>query len=246
MNSQDYRQAHATLNLPSRRLKGQKIERLLQLDHRPRMQRMLEVGTGSGGIAHYFAAHPELNYSVDAVDVKDNRVMTEGYRYTPVQGTHLPFEEQTFDVVLSNHVIEHVGDIEAQMDHLRELRRVLKIGGVGYFAVPNRWMLVEPHYKLAFLSWLPHGWRTPYLRLCGKGGCYDCEPLQKAQVESMFKEVGLNAQNIGVQAIRTTLELEKAGTLAHRLSQRIPSWLIGLFSGVIPTLVYCFTREEHG
>lgn len=37
-------------------------------------------------------------------------------------------------------------------------------------------MLTEPHYKLKFLSWSPRRWRSPYLRLMGKGTFYDCEP----------------------------------------------------------------------
>ena len=66
-------------------------------------------------------------------------------------------------------MIEHVGDESAQLHHLAELRRVLSKAGIGYLAVPNRWMVVEPHYRIAFLSWLPRGWRSPYLRLLGKG-----------------------------------------------------------------------------
>ncbi|MGH8399236.1 MAG: class I SAM-dependent methyltransferase, partial [Gammaproteobacteria bacterium] len=145
---------HAVLDLASRRLKGLKIERLLDLPSRPQPLRILEVGTGSGGIAHYFGTHPQLHCEVDAVDVHDNRLITEGYRYQQVTDTRLPFIDESFDVVLSNHVIEHVGGEQAQRAHLAELHRVLRPEGIGYLAVPNRWMLVEPHYKLAFLSWL--------------------------------------------------------------------------------------------
>src|SRR3546814_18660903 len=100
----------------------------------------------------------------------------------------LPFADDSFDVVLSNHVIEHVGEQPEQLAHLSELRRVLTPGGIGYLAVPNRWMLVEPHYRLAFLSWWPHAWRSPYLRLMRKGKFYDCEPLQLGQLETMLDE----------------------------------------------------------
>src|SRR3546814_5855426 len=165
---------HAVQDLPSRRQKGLKIERLLDLSSRGGHIRMLEVGTGTGGVAHYFATHPELDCSVDAVDVVDGRRITEGYSFHLVHGTQLPFADDSFDVVLSNHVIEHVGEQPEQLAHLSELRRVLTPGGIGYLAVPNRWMLVEPHYRLAFLSWWPHAWRSPYLRLMRKGKFYDC------------------------------------------------------------------------
>ena len=64
------------------------------------------------------------------------------------QGVELPFDDARFDVVISNHVIEHVGDEAAQHAHLREIRRVMKADGSAYLAVPNRWMLTELRISL--------------------------------------------------------------------------------------------------
>ena len=75
------RQPHAVLDLDSRRLKAVKIERLLELASRPQPMRMLEIGTGSGGIAHYFATHPAMRIDVDAVNVVDNRLVSDAYRF---------------------------------------------------------------------------------------------------------------------------------------------------------------------
>lgn len=235
-------QPHAVLDLRSRVWKAQKIERLLGLAERKSPLRLLEVGTGSGGIAHYFGTHPTLRCEVDAVDVCDNRSVTEGYRYTQVTDTRLPFDDESFDVVLSNHVIEHVGDRPAQREHLRELRRVLKPEGVGYLAVPNRWMLVEPHYRLAFLSWLPHAWRTPYLRAFGKGEFYDCEPLQPRELERFFREVDLDYRNLCIDALRETLEIEHADSWMTGCMRRIPTAVLRPLQGLIPTLVYRFSK----
>lgn len=234
------RQPHVVLDLPSRRLKGLKIERLLDLASRPQPIRMLEVGTGSGGIAHYFGTHQHLRCVVDAVDIHDNRLINEGYRFQQVDGTGLPFADQLFDVVLSNHVIEHVGDEHAQSAHLAEIRRVLRADGVGYLAVPNRWMLVEPHYKLAFLSWLPRTWRTPYLRVMRRGNEYDCEPLQVGQVQQLLAQAGFQYQNMCIDALRATLEIERSKSLAARMLRRVPDAVLKPMTRLIPTLIYKF------
>lgn len=45
----------------------------------------------------------------------------------------IPFEENTFDVVICNHVLEHVDDADKVM---KEFYRVMKPGGWGIFQVP--------------------------------------------------------------------------------------------------------------
>ncbi len=238
----DARQPHAVLDLPSRRHKGLKIERLLGLAERRSPIRLLEIGTGSGGIAHYFATHPTLRCEVTAVDVVDQRLIRDGYDFHLVHDTALPFADARFDVVLSNHVIEHVGERPAQLAHLRELRRVMAPDGVGYLAVPNRWMLVEPHYRLAFLSWLPRPLRTPYLRLMRKGTFYDCEPLQMRQLECMLDAAGFRHQNMCIEAWRATFEIERPHSPGARLLRATPDALLKPLTRVIPTLIY---RIEH-
>lgn len=131
------RQPHVVTDLASRRLKALKIERLLRLQQFPLPIRLLEIGCGSGGIAHYFATHPSLQCIVTAVDVHDNRQVRDGYIYLDAQGVQLPFEDQQFDVVISNHVIEHVGDTAAQLEHLQEIHRVLASTGKAYLAYPT-------------------------------------------------------------------------------------------------------------
>ena len=46
----------------------------------------------------------------------------------------LPFEDELFDFVLCNHVLEHIEDDAKAMS---ELFRVLKPGGIGIFQIPQ-------------------------------------------------------------------------------------------------------------
>lgn len=238
------RSPHAVLDLPSRRWKGEKIERLLELGIRQKPLQMLEVGTGSGGIAHYFASHPTLRCDVTAVDVVDSRLVTEGYAYRQVDSVELPFADGEFDVVLSNHVIEHVGDDTAQARHLAELLRVMACDGVAYLAVPNRWMLVEPHYSLVFLSWWPERWRSTWLGLWQPGQEYDCRPLARAQLERQLTFRGFAFEQLHVKALRATFEIERPNSLLWRhLLRHVPGWLHHLTRGLYPTLIYKLWKQ---
>lgn len=236
------RKPHISDDMRSRRRKALKIERLLDLTPGPQPLRMLEVGTGSGGIANYFGTHPTLACDVDAIDVRDNRVALDGYRFRLVADTTLPFADAAFDVVISNHVIEHVGDEIAQRAHLAELRRVLAAGGVGYLAVPNRWMIVEPHYRVPFLSWLPRSWRSGYLRLVGKGSFYDVEPLQLRQLEKLLQDAGLRFENVCLPALRATIELGDGPGGLLSVVKAVPDSVLFLFRRLMPTLIYRFRR----
>ncbi len=238
------RQPHAVLDLTSRRHKGMKIERLLGLRPQPQPLRLLEIGTGSGGIAHYFATHPSIRCAVTAVDVVDQRLARDGYDFHLVSGTALPFVDGTFDVVISNHVIEHVGEHASQLSHLREIRRVMASGAVGYLAVPNRWMLVEPHFRLAFLSWLPPSLRTPYLRLMRRGSLYDCNPLTLSGLNAMLSEAGFYWRHIEVEALRFTLKHENLQGPGAWVARWLPDTWVALARPVIPTLVCRIQRMQ--
>lgn len=238
------RQPHAVLDLPSRGWKAEKIAKLLELAPREQPIRLLEIGTGSGGIAHWFAHHPTLRCEVNAVDVCDSRLVRDGYAFQRVDGVDLPFADASFDVVISNHVIEHVGDADAQQRHLAEIRRVMKPGSMGYLAVPNRWMLVEPHYRLMLLSWWPRSLRSPYLKLMGKGDFYDCEPLQMRQLERMLAATGLPCQNLCVEALRATFEIERPNSASARALRLTPDFLLAPWKPLIPTLIYRIERAS--
>ncbi|HMM57489.1 MAG: class I SAM-dependent methyltransferase [Xanthomonadales bacterium PRO7] len=244
MNDSSERLPHAALDPAGRLPKAEKIAALLALRPAPAGQRLrlLEVGTGAGVIAHYFSTRAGFDCDVDAVDVVDQRKVADGYRFRVVTSAELPFADATFDAVISNHVLEHVGGNTDQRMHLREIARVLKPGGVAYLATPNRWHLVEPHYRLAFLSWLPRKRRSAYLRWRGRGDCYDCEPLSMPELETMLRSSGMTYANICWEAIRAMSASETRRSLAVVLASRIPRVLAYPLRRFSPTHVYLLQR----
>ena len=143
--------------------KAKKIEAVLRdyLKVQVRKFRILDVGTGNGEIANYFA---DDNF-VYCTDIEDQRTNKKRTNFKKVDSEKIPMSDNYFDIVLYNHVIEHVSD---QVKHLKEIKRVLKKNGICYFATPNRIFPVEPHYKIPFIHYFPNKVFHKLLRLSGK------------------------------------------------------------------------------
>jgi len=233
------RASHAVHEERARILKARKIEALLPQGALRDGGAVLDIGTGSGWIAHYFAHHPQLKLAVSAVDANDERAVKDGFSFSRLAGPALPFADASFDVVMSNHVIEHVGGDAEQLGHLREIRRVLRPGGVLYLAVPNRWSLVEPHYRLPLLSWLPAGLAKAYLQATGRGRWYDCKPLGPIESRRLFARAGFAWTDVAAQALVELLRLERpAAGVAARLAGMIRRHAPEVFGWLSPTLIF--------
>jgi len=150
----------------NRRAKANKIMRVLNEafgKREPTVSKdtLLDIGTGNGEIASYLSAV----YEVTSVDITDQRKIKNGFKFVKLIDTKLPFADQSFDIVISNHVIEHVKDAE---NHLSEIKRVLKDNGLVYLATPNRFWPWEVHNKIFFLHYLPKNTFNSVLRNFGR------------------------------------------------------------------------------
>lgn len=99
----------------------------------------LDVGAAGGVIDAWLAGHfgSVVGLDVDGAAIEAARAQftRPNLRFEVGSGLALPFADDRFDMVLCMHVYEHVPDAAAL---LREIRRVLKPGGVCYFAAGNR------------------------------------------------------------------------------------------------------------
>jgi SAM-dependent methyltransferase len=231
------RQPHAILDRESRLLKARKIARLVERVRPVEGAALLDIGAGSGYIASALAELAGPQGRVTAVDVNDQRRTNEGYEFVQVDGTDLPFEDGSFDVVLSNHVIEHVGEPSDQLHHLQEVRRVLRPQGVCYLAVPNRWGLIEPHFRLPFLSWVPLRLADPYVRAAHRGTHYDCLLPTRGRAERLFAEAGFEHEEVTIAAMRVYRELEDL-SLPVRLLCAAPAPVLRLLQPANPTMIF--------
>jgi SAM-dependent methyltransferase len=230
---------HVVIDHGSRVHKARKIIALVGEERFRRARRILEIGCGSGVIAAtlHELGGPELQ--MDAVDVVDSRTQVTGYSFQLVTGTGLPFADGVFDIVISNHVIEHVGPPAAQLAHLREIHRILDPAGLAYLAVPNKWRWLEPHFRLPLLSWLPAPIADRYVRLARKGSHYDCLPLSLRSALALFARAGFDVRDATVDAFRATVDIEFAASGAFaRISRQVPDALLRIGEQTMPTFVF--------
>jgi SAM-dependent methyltransferase len=113
--------------------------------------RVLDYGCGSGYGTHDIAPACDnivgVDIAQDAIDYASIRYRADNLsfrRIDPAERAPLPFDDASFDVVLSFQVIEHVPDIQP---YLSEIRRVLKHGGIFFCATPDRSTRLLPWQK---------------------------------------------------------------------------------------------------
>ncbi len=68
------------------------------------------------------------------------------------KGDSLPWEDRSFDLVISGHIIEHTSN---PFLYLKEHLRVLRDGGFFFIEFPTRFHRKELHTSLPSLEWLP-------------------------------------------------------------------------------------------
>lgn len=95
------------------------------------------------------------------LDVPETTYDTAKFSYVRGDGRCLPFGEQTFDIVFSNSVIEHVDSFDEQRKFAEEIRRV---GRTYWVQTPNKWFFIEPHLITPFIHYLPLGLQKKLLR----------------------------------------------------------------------------------
>lgn len=141
-----------------------------------RTSRILDVGCGSAGLP---ARAPELD--VTGVDVVA-RPAYQGRLVVADATEHLPFDDEEFDLVYANSVIEHIPP-ERRPRFAAECRRVAR---GWYVQTPATSFPIEPHSLLPAAHWLPPSIRRAYWRLGAAGKWEDIRLLDRRELEDLF------------------------------------------------------------
>ena len=117
---------------------------------------LLDIGSSTGIMTNEYSKHFKNVTGVDldtnATDFANKKFGRENLKFicSPIEELNLP--NSSIDVITCSQIYEHVPSDKILMD---AIFRLLKPGGVCYFAASNRFRIIEPHYNLPFLSYLP-------------------------------------------------------------------------------------------
>jgi SAM-dependent methyltransferase len=126
----------------------------------PSYGRVLEIGCGKGYFAKYFVDRGDDYYGIDLESEevtffkqRSDHAGTGRMHIVRGSATEMPFEDESFDCVFCNCVIEHIPDDQSV---LRESVRVLKQDGDFIYTFPSA--VFDPKFLKPFLFKRP-GWQ---------------------------------------------------------------------------------------
>lgn len=162
--------------------------------------RVLDVGSSGGQIT---AAVGNEVASITGIDPDPEAIAHAVQQYSAPgrvafevgDGEQLRFADNSFDLVLCNQVYEFVRSDEQLM---AEIYRVLKPGGECLLGARNKWAIIEAQYHLPFLSWLPEGLQTPYVRLMKRGEVYHGRYRGYGELRDLVRQFELDDYTIKI------------------------------------------------
>jgi SAM-dependent methyltransferase len=143
-------------------------QRVLELDvltalgiDLPKTARILDFGCGPCRTLRSLRALGYVNtFGYDVADTRAGRNrlgldLGDNISVGTLLNLQLPYEDNTFDLVTSDQVFEHVQD---QGRVFQELLRITRPGGLGLHIIPARYEPIEGHIRVPFGGMFQHRW----------------------------------------------------------------------------------------
>lgn len=227
-----YRERYSRLR-PGWRPSGDQLEAIVR-GYATRGSNVLDLGCGRGGVAEVIWRDVRLAAGIDPDMASLAGHRAAGMPVVRAVAGHVPFADDSFDVVVSVWVLEHLVD---PLGAFLEVRRILRPGGHFIFLTPN---LRNPLMVLNRLGKaLPALQRRLVRRVYGRDEA-DTFPVQyrantESQLNAFAQASGLRVHELRVVPDPTYLAMNgvmfKASVMSERLMPR--SWGVHLLGDLV-------------
>jgi SAM-dependent methyltransferase len=202
--------------------------------------RVVDCGCSGGIIADELAKAGATVIGLD-IDVPGVQEANERFgatvKFLCADSERIPLADGSVDVAICNHIYEHV----VHPDRLfAELRRVVRPDGLIYLGLGNRLGIMEPHYRLPFLSWLPRRLAHRYVRITGKAEDYHEEFTTRSGLRDLC--AGLYVWDYTFSLLAEP-ERFSAGDAVPGWTARLPPPLLRAARPILPTYIWVATPQ---
>lgn len=197
----------------------------------------IDIGCSRGffveGLAPYYETVIGADIDLHALRLAESERSTKNLLYIQGDSQRLPLTLSSMDLVICNHVYEHVPSAEILMD---EIFRILKPGGICYFGAASRLIIMEPHYHLPFLSWLPKPLAHRYMRLFGRGDFYFEKLRTRRALTRLTQRFSVDDYTLAVLEDPERYNARDMIPIGS-LIERVPHWLWRMVYPLLPTYI---------
>lgn len=220
--------SYAALDKTSRLKKAEKIIKVLSRYKSLERSEILDIGCGSGYLGSILAKLAKRCIGIDVVDERK----VKNFKFIKTDALKIPFKPMSFDIIVCNHVIEHVTD---QKKLLQKISSLLRKDGICYITCPNILWPMEPHLKLPFLSYLPKNIADLYVRSAGKGEEYDIYPMTYQKFTKKLKKL-FSIENFTLEILKNPKYYGFNNNLYLILSH-FPNYFLKLINYFLPNWI---------
>jgi len=202
-------------------------------------KRVLDLGCNNGygteRVAHTAARAAGVDVSPQSIEAAQQRESARDIEFRVIDGSRLPFDDESFDLVISFQVIEHIADYAP---YLSEIRRVLATGGSVVFTTPNGPLRLDPDMK---------PWNPFHVREFSPSELRDLLQTWFPQVEIRGLFAGEELYDVEFGRMQRSREnARRRYALEAQPSYRLKQSFVRVLRGVVPASVRARIRSAVG
>jgi ubiquinone/menaquinone biosynthesis C-methylase UbiE len=201
----------------------------------------LDIGCSSGLITSFISKSFKETYGIDT-DFNTiklaKKLSNKKLKFIKASALSIPFKDNSFDLVICNHIYEHVQDSQKMFD---EIYRVLKQDGFCYLAAGNKYNIIEGHYKLPFLSWLPKSLANLYLRITNRGKFYEENHFSYFKIKRMLRK--FKVDDYTLQILKNPKKYHLDSINQNFFAHNLPKFIFKILYLLIPTYIFIISKK---